>query len=44
MLGKRGNLGSLNGITRTAHADGEGGIIIHAETYKNLIIDWRKDY
>jgi hypothetical protein len=32
MLGKRGNLGSMNGIIRTAHADGEGGIVIHSET------------
>lgn len=31
-LGKRGNLGSIDGIIRTAHADGEGGLIIHSET------------
>lgn len=32
MLGRRGNLGSSDGIIKTAHADGEGGIIIHSET------------
>lgn len=31
-LGKRGNLGSIDGVIKTAHADGEGGLIIHSET------------
>jgi hypothetical protein len=31
-LGKRGNLGSVNGIIKTAYADGEGGLIIRSET------------
>jgi hypothetical protein len=31
-LGKRGNLGSVDGVIKTAHADGHGGLIIHSET------------
>lgn len=31
-LGKRGNLGSIDGVIKTAHADGAGGLIIQSET------------
>jgi len=30
-LGKRGNLGVVDGVIRTAFADGEGGIVIKSE-------------
>jgi hypothetical protein len=32
-LGKRGNLGVVDGVIRTAYADGDGGIIIKSEVY-----------
>jgi len=30
-LGKRGNLGVVDGVIRTAYADGEGGLVIKSE-------------
>jgi hypothetical protein len=41
-LGKRGNLGSVDGIIKTAHADGEGGLIIHSETDMTAFVDHTK--
>ena len=38
-LGKRGNLGSVDGIIKTAHADGEGGLIIHSETDMTAFVE-----
>jgi len=41
-LGKRGNLGSVDGIIKTAHADGDGGLIIHSETDMTAFVDHTK--
>lgn len=41
-LGKRGNLGSIDGVIKTAHADGEGGLIIHSEADLSLFKDHTK--
>jgi hypothetical protein len=38
-LGKRGNLGVVNGVVKTAYADGEGGLIIKTETDLTDFID-----
>jgi len=41
-LGKRGNLGSIDGVIKTAHADGHGGLIIHSETDLSVFKDHTK--
>ncbi len=41
-LGKRGNLGVVNGVVKTAYADGEGGLIIKTETQLDDFIDHTK--
>ncbi len=41
-LGKRGNLGSIDGVIKTAHADGAGGLIIQSETDLSDFIDHTK--
>jgi hypothetical protein len=41
-LGKRGNLGVVNGVVKTAYADGEGGLIIKTETDLTDFIDHTK--
>ena len=38
-LGKRGNLGSVDGVIKTAHADGAGGLIIQSETDLSAFVD-----
>ena len=42
-LGKRGNLGVVNGVVKTAYADGEGGLIIKTETQLDDFIDHTKE-
>jgi hypothetical protein len=42
-LGKRGNLGVVDGVIKTAYADGEGGLIIKTETDLTEFIDHTKD-
>ena len=41
-LGKRGNLGVVNGVIKTAYADGEGGLIIKTETQLDDFINHTK--
>ena len=42
-LGKKGNLGVVDGVIRTAYADGEGGIVIKSEVDLTDFTDHTKE-
>ena len=42
-LGKKGNLGVVDGVIRTAYADGDGGIVIKSEVDLTDFIDHTKE-
>lgn len=42
-LGKKGNLGVVNGVIRTAFADGDGGLIIKSEVDLTDFTDHTKE-